>query len=137
MSDITLKPGPKPFTILATHAGSTTEIAITGMTIDGVSGTLGYYTVKQGWKGKIYEADVAAKDESLAFIEISKNLSSTPLKWLKTKTIYVPSPGHVGRSWRYPVIVEAYEDDIGIRVTFQQTSGARIDVSMHGEVSPL
>jgi len=137
MSDVTLRPAPKPFTIHATHGGSTSEVAITGMTIDGVSGTLGYYTVKQGWKGKIYEADVAAKDETITHLEQCKNLTTTPLAWLKLKTIYVPSPGHVGRSWRYPIIIEAYEYDTGIRVTFQQTSGARIDVSMHGEVSPL
>lgn len=107
------------------------------MVVDGVSGSLGYYTIKQGQKGKIYEADLAAKDETIAFIEECKNLTTTPLAWLKIKTLYAPSAGHIGRSWRYPVILEAYEYDIGIRVAFQQTSSARVDVSMHGEVSPL
>jgi len=137
MSDVVLKPAPKPFTIHATHTGSTSEIAITGMTIDGVSGTLGYYTIKQGFKGKVYEFDVASEEEALAYLEVSKNLSTTPLKWLKLKAFKVASKGHIGRSWRYPVIVEAYDYDAGLRVTFQQTTGGRIDVSMHGEASPL
>jgi len=137
MSDVVLKPAPKPISIYATHTGSTSEIAITGMTIDGVSGTLGYYTVKQGWKGKIYEVDVASEEEALAYVEVSKNLSTTPLKWLKLKGFKIASKGHIGRSWRYPLIIEAYDYDHGIRVAFQQTTGGRIDVSMHGEASPL
>jgi len=135
--DETLRPAAKPISILATHTGSTSEIAITGMIIDGVSGTLGYYTIKQGWKGKIYEVDVATEEEALAYLEVSKNISTTPLKWLKLKTFKVASKGHIGRSWRYPLIIEAYDWDHGIRVTFQQTTGGRIDVSMHGEASPL
>jgi len=137
MSDVVLKPAPKPISIYATHTGSTSEIAITGMTIDGVSGTLGYYTVKQGFKGKIYEVDVGSEEEALAYLEVSKNLSTTPLKWLKVKGFKVASKGHIGRSWRYPLIIEAYDYDAGLRVTFQQTTGGRIDVSMHGEASPL
>jgi len=137
MSDVTLKPAPKPFTILGTHAGSTSEVTISGLVVDGISGPVTYYKVKQGNKAKIYEADVAAKDETIAFIEECKYLSTTPLIWTKIKTIYVASPGHVPRSWRYPVIIEAYEDDIGIRLSFQQTSGARVDISLHGEASPL
>jgi len=135
--DQTLRPAPKPISIYATHNGSTSEIAITGMTIDGVSGTLGYYTVKQGFKGKIYEVDVASEEEALAYLEVSKNLSTTPLKWLKVKTIKLASKGHIGRSWRYPLIIEAYDYDAGLRVTFQQTTGGRIDVSMHGEAQAL
>ena len=135
--DETLRPAPKPISLLATHAGSTSEIAITGMVIDGVSGSLGYYTIKQGWKGKIYEIDVASEEEALAYLEECKNLTTTPLAWLKIKTIKVASKGHIGRSWRYPLIIEAYEYDTGIRVTFQQTTGGRIDVSMHGEASQL
>lgn len=137
MSDVVLKPAPKPISILATHTGSTSEIAITGMVIDGVSGSPGYYKVKQGFKGKIYEIDIASEEETLAYLEISKNVTTTPLKWLKVKTFKLASKGHIGRSFRYPLIIEAYDYDHGIRVTFQQTTGGRIDVSMHGEASPL
>lgn len=132
-----MRPAPKPFTILGTHTGSTSYSAITGMVIDGVSGTLGYYTIKQGFKGKIYEADVASMDATLAYLELCKNLTTTPLIWARIKTFYLASAGHVGRQFRYPIIIEAYEYDHGLRIAFQQTSGAQIDVSMHGEASPL
>ncbi len=137
MSEYTLRGSPKPFNIIAVHPGATSETTITGMVIDGVSSTVGYYKVKAGSKAKIYEVDAAVKDETIVNIEQCKNVTTSPLTWVKVKKIEVSAMGHVGRSWRYPLILEAYEYDMGIKISFQQTSGAQVNLSMHGEVSPL
>jgi hypothetical protein len=135
MTDMTIK--PKPLSIFATHSGSTDEVAITSMIIDAVSTSVGYYKVKAGSKLKLYEYDLGAEEETRAYLEVCKNLETSTLVWMKVKGIKLSSKGHIGRSWRYPVIIEAYDYDHGLRVSFVQTSAGRIDVAAHGEVEPL
>lgn len=155
MAEYTLKGAPKPVNILAEHTGSTTKVSITGIVVDGVTRMVGYYTVKAGQKLKLYEFDVAAGTvlnsdsgvqeavDTRVFIEECTNVTTTPLTWVTIKGLqstigsYNYSAPLPGRSWRYPLIIEAYEYDIGIRLSYQQSSGAQVDISMHGEVSSL
>ncbi len=155
MNDLTLRPAPKPVNILAEHPGSTTKVSITGLVVDGVTNMAGYYTVKVGNKLKLYEVDVAVgsvfnsdsnvneQAETTVYVEECTNLGTTPFTWVTVKGLkplgasYDYTSAFAGRSWRYPLIIEAYEYDIGIRLSYQQTSGAQVDISMHGEVSPL
>lgn len=136
MSDV-LMPREKTVHLFATHTGSTSEIAITNMVIDAVSTSAGYYKIKAGNKLRLHEFDLGAEEETRAYMEVCKNLESTPFKWIKVKGFKLSSKGHIGRSWRYPVIVEAYDYDHGVRFSFLQTSGGVIDVSTHGSVAPL
>jgi hypothetical protein len=136
MSEI-LMPKEKPVLLFATHTGSTSEIAITNMVIDAVSTSAGYYKIKAGNKLRLHEFDLAAEEETRAYIEVCKNLETSTLVWIKVKGVKLSSKGHIGRSWRYPVIIEAYDYDHGVRFSFVQTSGGQIDVSAHGSVSPL
>lgn len=136
MSEI-LIPREKPVSLFATHEGSTEEIPITNMVIDAVTTSVGYYKIKAGSKLRLHEVDVAAEDETRAYIEVCKNLETSDLVWVKVKGFKLSSKGHIERSWRYPLIIEAYDYDHGVRFSFVQTSGGRIDISAHGSVSPL
>lgn len=136
MSEVLL-PKEKPVSLFATHTGSTSEIAITNMVIDAVSTSAGYYKIKAGNKLRLYEFDLESEQETRAYIEVCKNLETTTLMWIKVKGFIIPSKGHIGRSWRYPLIIEAYDYDHGVRFSFIQTSGGIVDISAHGSVSPL
>lgn len=136
MSEV-LIPREKPVSLFATHAGSTDEVAITNMIIDAVSTSVGYYKIKAGQKLRLNEFDLGAEEETRAYIEVSKNLETSTLVWMKVKGFKLSSKGHIGRSWRYPVIIEAYDYDHGVRFSFIQTSSGRVDVSAHGSVAPL
>jgi len=133
----TLIPREKPVSLFATHTGSTSEIAITNMVIDAVSTSAGYYKIKAGNKLRLHEFDLSAEVETRAYIEVCKNLETSTLTWIKVKGFKLASKGHRDRSWRYPLIIEAYDYDRGVRFSFIQTSGGQIDISAHGSVSPL
>lgn len=136
MSEV-FKPAPKPVSICGRHlSGSVAEAYCTGLVIDGTTSLAYYYTVKEGMKLKIYEYDHHSEGAGpRAYLEVSPNVTTTPIQWLKAKGMGGDLEVH--RTFRYPLIIEAYDYDHGLRFGFVQKTAGLIDISIHGETSPL
>ena len=114
-----------------THAGSTSETHIP-LYVDGSTTPVDYYTVKQGFKLKIYELDGFSEQDTSLWIEVSTDGST----WQKVKALFIPSGTGLSRSWRMPFIINALQD-LRVRFVFIQATGGAVHISWHGEVEEL
>ena len=116
------------------HSGATT-LTVVPLYVDGSSTTVNQYTVKQGFKLKIYELDGTAETDTIVRIEVSLDGGTT---WIGAKVVRLPAGVHQHVSWRFPFIVNAYgSNGAQVRARFYQSSAGAVRVSFHGEVEEL
>lgn len=107
-----------------------TSLTTLNLRVDGVSTTVTNYTIKQGWKLKLFELDAYSRQDAEFHIEVSYDGTN----YYPVKSIMLPADVHVGRSWRFPLIIEAHKSDAYLRLRYKQDTAGIIRGGLSGVV---
>ena len=118
--------------IVATSTGATSETSLS-LTVNGETGK-SYYTIPQGWKLRIFEIDITTGGSTT--VRLRYGIDTTTLSNNPEYKIFDVS-AQLFRSYRFPLILEATDQDRYLFISIIQPSAANVRINLHGELVPL
>lgn len=124
----------KPVDIYAEGAGSATEAQLTAITVVGETGKE-YYKVPKGFKLKLFEVELNAEGETRAWIRVGNTATYADSE--KRKRYKLASVGHLHLGYKFPIIIDAFDSDKYVFLSYIQTSPEAMVFQAHGEIKKL
>ena len=124
----------KSVDLYAEGAGSITEAQLTAITVNGEAGKE-YYKVPKGFKLKLYEIEINGEVETRVWIKVGD--TETYADSVKRKKYKLASAGHLHPDYKFPFIIEAFDSDKYVFLSYIQTSAEAMVFQAQGEIKKL
>lgn len=124
----------KPVDLYAEGAGSISEVQLTAITVVGEVDKE-YYKVPKGFKLKLFEVELNGEGETRAWIRVGN--TATYADSVKRKKYKLASAGHLHLGYKFPIIVDAFDSDKYVFLSYIQTSSVAMVIQAHGEIKKL
>lgn len=124
----------KPVDLYTEGTGSTSEVQLEEITVCGEIDQE-YYKVPKGFKLKLFEMELVGEGETRVWIGVSD--SDTFAERVKRKKYKLASAGHLHIDYKFPFIVDAFDSDKYVFLSYEQTAEVAMVFQAHGEIKEL
>ena len=124
----------KPVDLYAEGTGVTSETQLTAITVVGEIDKA-YYKVPKGFKLKLFEVELDGEGETRVWIRVGNTV--TYADSVKRKRYKLASAGHLHLGYKFPIIIDAFDSDKYVFLSYIQDSAVAMVFQSHGEIKKL